>query len=110
VRDILGAIARIESYVADVGGVDALIKDEYVHRDAVERQRLIVSEAAAKLRGQVEALEPAIDWDAIRGIGNFIRHNYDGVDDEIIRRVLSAELHALAEACERLQAHFDQAS
>lgn len=67
---------------------------------------LIVSESAAKLRGQVDILEPGIDWDAIRGVGNFIRHNYDGVDDDIIRQVLLDELHDLAAACERLKAHF----
>ncbi len=81
IQDILGAIARIRSYVVDIGGVDALIRNEYLHRDAVERQLLIVSEAASKLRGQVEALEPNINWGGIRGMGNFIRHNYDGVND-----------------------------
>jgi uncharacterized protein with HEPN domain len=104
VRDILGAIARIRAYVADVGGVDALVRDKYLHRDAVERQLLVVSEAATKLRGQVDALEPGVDWDAIRGIGNFIGHNYDRVDDEIVRQVLLVELDPLAEACERLLA------
>jgi hypothetical protein len=38
IRDILGAIARIRSYIADIGGVDALMRNEYVHRDGVERQ------------------------------------------------------------------------
>jgi len=82
------------------------MRDQYLHRDAVERQLLIISEAAAKLRGQVEALEPGIDWHAIRGVGNFIRHNYDGVEDEIIRRVLTSELQPLAEACHRLRRGF----
>ncbi|MDQ2859816.1 MAG: DUF86 domain-containing protein [Pseudomonadota bacterium] len=92
--------------MADVGGLDALMRDEYLHRDGVERQLLIVAEAVAKLRGQVEALEPGVDWNAIRGMGNFIRHNYDGVEDEIIRRVLTTELQPLAEACRRLERHF----
>lgn len=107
VSDILNAINRIQSYVADVGGIDALIRDEYLHRDAVERQLLILAEAATKLRGQVEELESGIDWHAIRGIGNFIRHNYDGVQDEVIRRVLTSELQPLAEACRRLLQHFE---
>ena len=104
--DILAAIARIEDYVADIGGLDALMRDRYVHRDAVERQLLIVSEAARKLRGQVEQAEPDIDWDAIRGMGNVIRHDYDGVDDEIVEGVISTHLRPLAEACRRLQARF----
>jgi uncharacterized protein with HEPN domain len=105
--DILRAIARIESYVADIGGVDALVRDEYLHRDAVERQLLILAEAATKLRGQVEEWEPGIDWHAIRGIGNFIRHDYDGVEDEIIRRVLESELQTLTEACRRLRDRYE---
>ena len=63
---------------------------------------LIIAEAARKLRGQVEEAEPGIDWDAIRGMGNFIRHDYDGVDDEIIRSVISTGLPPLAEASRRL--------
>jgi uncharacterized protein with HEPN domain len=98
IRDILGAIARIRSYIADIGGVDALMRNEYLHRDGVERQLLIVSEAAAKLRGQVEALEPGINWGGVRGIGNHIWHNYDGVNDDIIRQVLVTDLDGLAAA------------
>ena len=49
--DILAAIARIEAYIADVVGFEALMRDRYLHRDGVERQLLIVSEAARKLRG-----------------------------------------------------------
>lgn len=108
IADILGAIERIQSYVADIGGIDALMQDNYLHRDAVERQLLSLAEAATKLRGQVDHLEPRIDWHAIRGAGNFLRHNYDGVDDEIVRRVLTDELGPLAEACRRLQRHFQK--
>ena len=103
IGDILAAIDRINDYVADIGGVDALIRNDHLHRDAVERQLLIVAEAATKLRGQVEILEPGIDWNAIRGMGNFIRHDYDGVEDDIIRHVLTVELHPLSEACLRLR-------
>jgi len=83
------------------------MRDEYLHRDAVERQLLILSEAATKLRGQVEDVESGIDWHTVRGIGNFIRHNYDGVQDDVIRRVLTSELQPLAEACNRLQRRFE---
>ncbi len=106
VADILSAIARIGAYVEDIGGVEALLRDQYLHRDAVERQLLIIAEAASKLRGQVETVEPTIDWHAIRGMGNFIRHDYDGVEDDIIRRVLTSELEPLAVACRRLQDNF----
>ena len=106
VGDILDAIARINDHVADIGGVEGLIRNDRLHRDAVERQLLIVAEAAAKLRGQVETFEPDIDWNAIRGMGNYIRHDYDGVEDDVIRRVLTTELQPLADACLRLRLRF----
>ncbi|MEL6363467.1 MAG: hypothetical protein AAFR11_01340 [Pseudomonadota bacterium] len=61
VRDILDAVDAIERYATDAGGVDALIGAPSVYRDGIERRLLIISEAATKLTGQVEALEPAID-------------------------------------------------
>lgn len=63
---------------------------------------LIVAEAATKLRGQVEQLEPEIEWSAIRGVGNFIRHNYDGLNEAVIRRILEQEITLLSAACRRL--------
>jgi uncharacterized protein with HEPN domain len=102
VRDILKAANRIKAYIADIGGLDALMRDEFLHRDGDERQLLIIAEAAVKLRGQVEDIQPGIDWDAIRGMGNVIRHSYDNIDDMVIRRVLTAELAQLSEACIRL--------
>jgi uncharacterized protein with HEPN domain len=72
----------------------------------VERQLLIVAEAAAKLRGQVEDIEPDIDWNAIRGMGNVLRHHYDGVADDVIRRVLTIDLPRLHASSLRLDSHF----
>ena len=104
--DIRAAITPINAYVADIGGVEPFMRDRYLHRDAVERQLLIIAEAARKLRGQVEDLEPDIDWNAIRGMGNFLRHDYDSVDDEIIERVIETALSPLEAACKRLQERF----
>jgi uncharacterized protein with HEPN domain len=67
---------------------------------------LIVSEAAATLRGQIETLEPGIKWAGVRGIGNLIRHNYDGINDDLIRQVSLTDLDDLAAAGERLSRKF----
>lgn len=72
--DILNAISMIEEFVVDAGGLEAAVKRDTLHRDAIERRLLIIAEAAAKLRKQVEADAPEIDGDAVRGIGNLIRH------------------------------------
>ena len=102
--DILRSIERIEAYVAKAGGVERLLATEDELHDGVERRLLIISEAAVKLGDYPEALEPEIPWRDIRGIGNALRHNYDGVNDQIIKAILMARLRPLAEACRRMKA------
>lgn len=50
--DILNAISMIEEFVVGAGGLEAAVKRDTLHRDAIERRLLIIAEAAAKLRGQ----------------------------------------------------------
>lgn len=47
---------------------------------AVERKLLVISEAASRLSEQAEMLCPGLAWRDIRGIGNWLRHQYDRVD------------------------------
>jgi uncharacterized protein with HEPN domain len=102
--DILRSIERIEAYVAKAGGVERLLATEDELHDGVERRLLIISEAAVKLGEFAEQREPDIPWRDIRGIGNALRHNYDGVNDQIIRAILIARLGPLADACRRMKA------
>ncbi|MBB35512.1 MAG: hypothetical protein CME88_04085 [Hirschia sp.] len=104
--DIIHAIGLIEDYVRQAGGLDALMTVENAYHDAVERRLLIIAEAVTKLRGQIETLEPDIPWRDIRQTGNVIRHNYDGVNDAVIRSILEQDLAPLRAACERLLKHF----
>ncbi|MGJ3233200.1 MAG: HepT-like ribonuclease domain-containing protein [Oceanicaulis sp.] len=101
--DILRSIAKIEEFVREAGGLESSLKRDTLHRDAIERRLLIIAEAAAKLRGRVETKAPEIDWNAIRGMGNQIRHAYDDVDTEILRAVLVGHLEPLKRACRRLR-------
>ena len=104
--DIIHAIGLIEDYVRQAGGLDALMTVENAYHDAVERRLLIIAEAVTKLRGQIETLEPDIPWRDIRQTGNVIRHNYDGVNDAVIRSILEQDLAPLRAACECLLKHF----
>jgi len=103
--DMLDATALILRWVQDAGGPEkALVGDELV-RSAVERQLLIISEAAIRV-SRIEGLEidhiaPEIDWSGIRGIGNVLRHRYDDINEEIIRLVVSDHLAALHDAVAR---------
>jgi uncharacterized protein with HEPN domain len=45
---------------------------------AVERKLQIVSEAAIRLGSEAENRIPGVAWRNIRGIGNWLRHQYPG--------------------------------
>jgi len=60
---------------------------------------LIISEAAKKLGAAAENLIPSQPWPDIRGIGNVLRHEYDGVDPRTVWRIIaSGDLASLKEA------------
>lgn len=102
--DIVRACEQIDRWVLEVGGVDRIMANEMA-RSAVERQLLIVSEAAIRLRNVdddvTQKLAPEIDWAGVRGMGNIIRHRYDDMDFEIVADVLDGRLTPLRTACER---------
>ena len=47
---------------------------------AIERKLLVISEAAIRLGAQAEAQCPEVPWREVRGIGNWLRHQYDRID------------------------------
>lgn len=68
-------------------------------RSAIERQILVLSEAAVRLHkldpDAASRLAPDIDWPGIRGMGNLIRHKYDDLDTQTIVDVLTNRLDQL---------------
>lgn len=60
---------------------------------AVERKLLVISEAAI--------LCPGVPWRDIRGIGNWLRHQYDCVNSEDIWNTISDDLPPLKGAIEK---------
>jgi uncharacterized protein with HEPN domain len=81
-RDILESIDKIERFTAGMDLI-AFSEDEKTI-SAVERELQKISEAAIRLGNEAEALCPGLPWRDIRGIGNWLRHQYDRVDLETI--------------------------
>lgn len=102
--DIVAATDLIDAWVNQAGGVDQAVYHNVLVRNAVERQLLVISEAAIRLNkidaSAAESLAPDIDWSGIRGIGNFIRHKYDDLDARIIADVLQHRLASLRAAAQ----------
>ena len=105
-EDILLNIARIEEHTAGVDDETAFEESHLVY-DAVERCLERISEAAKKLGPVAETLCPEISWPNIRGLGNVLRHEYDGVESIRIWYVVQDDLPELktaaAAALQKLQ-------
>ncbi len=56
---------------------------------AVERKLLLIAEAGVRLRQDAPALCPDQPWRNIRGMGNWLRHDYDRVDLSFVSCPLS---------------------
>jgi uncharacterized protein with HEPN domain len=81
-QDIVHAIELIESFTEGMSRGDFFADVRTI--SAVERHLLTIAEAATRLRDRAEALCPELPWRGIRGMGNWIRHQYERVDPEIV--------------------------
>ncbi|HZD50134.1 MAG TPA: HepT-like ribonuclease domain-containing protein [Silvibacterium sp.] len=95
-RDILAAIERIQTFVADLD-LDAYRIDE-LRKSAVERQLQIITEAAKRLDNNAYLLCPDEDWKGFCRMGDVLRHGYHKIDDEIIWNTVKDELPKMREA------------
>ena len=67
---------------------------------AIERILQIVTEAAIKIgETRMTEIAPNTPFAKIRGMGNILRHEYDGVDRETIYRTVKDDLPLLRDAC-----------
>jgi uncharacterized protein with HEPN domain len=98
-RDIAGAIAMIERFT--VGMDFDAYREDFKTMAAVERKLLLISEAALRLGDQGPALCPGLPWENIRGIGNWLRHQYDRVDVETVWRTVAGDLPKLKVSVQR---------
>jgi uncharacterized protein with HEPN domain len=87
------------SYGADEKTMDAV--ERCLERICEAAIRLKAHERVAKQAPALERLYPDVDWDAVRGLGNVLRHRYDTIDDEQIWYAISEKLTPLANAARR---------
>ena len=98
-RDIAAAIDAIMQFTH---GMDAItFRTDTKTVAAVERKLQVISEAAIRLGDQAEVLCPGLPWRDIRGIGNWLRHQYDQVDVDAIWQTVIDDLPPLQSAVAR---------
>lgn len=92
--------ARLLHILDEIDGVSSLIADmnyddysrSYVAVRVVERALEIISEAARALPDNIIDRYPDVDWSRIRGIGNFLRHEYHRLDTSLLWDIASNKL------------------
>lgn len=97
--DIQESIEQIEEFVR---GLDlaAYMRDAKTQA-AVERKILVISEAAIRLGARADTLAPGVPWRDVRGIGNWLRHQYDRVNAETVWNTIHDDLPPLKTAVEK---------
>ena len=97
--DIAEAIEDIEDFTL---GMDfESFKGDPKTVAAVERKIARIGEAAVRLDDDGPALCPELPWSDIRGIGNWLRHQYDRVDLGIIWKTIETQLPPLKASVSR---------
>ena len=97
-QDIVENIDRIGSHV------EGLDRDRFL-TDAVERCLQRITEAVIKIGpGRMAAIPPRTPVDAVRGLGNMLRHDYDQVDLGTIWLTIRDSLPELRADCLRAMA------
>ena len=64
----------------------------------MERKPQIISEAAIRLGASAESRCPGAPWRDIRGMGNWLRHQYDRIELPVIWRTVEVDLPNLKAA------------
>jgi uncharacterized protein with HEPN domain len=106
------ALSEILNEIDWIGTVTAGKKLDDFARDRatryiVERSIEIIAEASRRIPEELKALRPEIDWRAVAGIGNMLRHEYHSTSAKILWDVVSADLAQLKTAVEAIQATLD---
>jgi uncharacterized protein with HEPN domain len=61
----------------------------------------ILTEAVIRLEMEGPEAYPEIDWKGYRGMGNFLRHSYHRVSDEIVWNTVKDDLPVLRSVVEK---------
>jgi uncharacterized protein with HEPN domain len=103
---ILEAIHGIETTIADKT-LEQYAAD-WASKHAVERGIEIISEASKRIPQDLRDSRPEVDWRAVAGIGNVLRHEYDAIIDEVIYDAARTRLAQLRDAIIAIEAGLDE--
>jgi uncharacterized protein with HEPN domain len=98
VADIVDNIDAIAGYVGELS-FEAFAADRRTV-DATERCLQRITEAVVKIGAErMRSLAPNVPVEAVRGLGNMLRHEYDVIDLRSIYNTVTDDLPELRSAC-----------
>ena len=95
--DIIVAIEHIRSELENVPL--PAFEGDWRKRYVVERGVEIISEASRYLPAELKARHEAIPWSKVAGVGNVLRHNYEGISASIMWALVRDDLPSLDKVC-----------
>ena len=93
IHDILSAIEKISTYVDGMSFED--FESDRKTVDAVVRNFIIIGESAAHLPEEICEKYNEVPWFEMRGMRNFVIHEYFGVSDKILWDTVQSDLPPL---------------
>ena len=87
------AIGRIKRYTKDLS-YDSFIADDMVYY-AVVKNIEIIGEAANMLTAEFQIAHPETPWKMIKGLRNYIVHEYFQIDSNVVWNVVTQNLPEL---------------
>jgi uncharacterized protein with HEPN domain len=106
IHDILEAIEHAEEITQGKSLDD--FEASWQLRWLVQRAIEIISEASRAIPDELASTRPEIPWRKVRGIGNVLRHDYEGLSDRVIWNVVVDELPRLKVAIQEIAKKHDE--
>jgi len=72
--------------------------DDQLHFNATLTLLMAIGEEAKKIDNNILQTQPNIQWQNLKDMRNFLAHDYRGVDEEIVFKVVKVELLKLSAA------------
>ncbi len=92
-KDILGAIRKIEKYTENISMED-FAKDELI-QDGVVRNLEIIGEAVKNIPEDIKNRKSQVAWKKIAGLRDILIHGYFGIDVDIVWDVVKNKIPEL---------------
>jgi uncharacterized protein with HEPN domain len=94
---MIQAMERIRELTA---GTDiAAFEEDWQKQWLVERGMQIITEATRHLPDDLKARHTGIPWKDIWGLGNVLRHDYEGVAPKLLWKIVHEDFAALEQVC-----------